>query len=144
MKDIFREVLGLIGGFLVTQIIWFGSYSPIDLIEIYADSWPTIRNLVYISTSVLIYIAALGGIVVIIGVIFANKTRTVLNLGRLMAIIGLSLTLDMTWDVIGIVSIHDRIIVLIAWIGLIMTLGVTAMTGEKQSNQGEEMQTEDL
>lgn len=144
MSSNIRAALALIGGILLTQIIWFGSNSPIDYFEVYVSSWPTIRDFVYISTTALIYIATLGGIIIIIGGIFFDENLTVLRWGRVIGILGLSLTIDMVWDVIEIISLQDRIIVVMAWIGLIMSLGATIRTNEEKSNHADEIQSEDL
>jgi len=128
--------LALIGGFLLFQVSWVGSIGFIADIAAYATLYfPASAEIVTLVLTILLYIAALGGIAVIIGGILIAMERVgtgkfVIGLGAGVGLFGLIITLVEAYLAGGVAALTDFLTLVsqsIAWIGVIMSIVARSM-----------------
>lgn len=128
--------LALIGGFLLFQVSWVGSIGFIADIALYAQTYfPAAAEVITLVLTILLYIAALGGIAVIIGGIMIAMDRVgtgkfVIGLGAGVGLFGLIITLIEAYLAGGVAALTDFLTLVsqsIAWIGVIMSIVARSM-----------------
>ena len=131
MKNGLSVALALIGGFLLFQVSWVGSIGFIADIALYAQTYfPAAAEMITLVLTVLLYIAALGGIAVIIGGILIAMDRIgtgkfVIGLGAGLGLFGLIIMLVEAYLAGGVAALTDILTMIsqsIAWIGVIMSI----------------------
>lgn len=131
MKNGLSVALALIGGFLLFQVSWVGSIGFIADIAAYAaSSFPAIAETITLILTILLYIAALGGIAVIIGGILIAMDRIgtgkfVIGLGAGLGLFGLIIMLVEAYLAGGVAALTEILTLIsqsIAWIGVIMSI----------------------
>jgi len=131
LKNALSIVLALIGGFLLFQVSWVGSIGFIADIAAYAALYfPASAEIVALVLTILLYIAALGGIAVIIGgILFAiNRIRTgkfIIGLGAGLGLFGLIIMLVEGYLAGGVAALTEILTLIsqsIAWIGVILSI----------------------
>ena len=136
MRNGLAVALALIGGFLLFQVSWVGSIGFIADIAVYATTYfPAVAEIMTLVLTILLYIAALGGIAVIIGGILIAMDRVgtgkfVIGLGAGVGLLGLIITLVEAYLAGGIVVLTDFLTLVsqsIAWIGVIMSIVARSM-----------------
>ena len=136
MRNGLAIALALIGGFLLFQVSWVGSIGFIADIAVYAALYfPAAADVVTLILTILLYIAALGGIAVIIGgiLIAMNRIGTgkfVIGLGAGVGLFGLIITLVEAYLAGGVAALTNFLMLVsqsIAWIGVIMSIVARSM-----------------
>ena len=136
MRNGLAIALALIGGFLLFQVSWLGSIGFIADIAVYAALYfPAAADVVTLILTILLYIAALGGIAVIIGgiLIAMNRIGTgkfVIGLGAGVGLFGLIITLVEAYLAGGVAALTNFLMLVsqsIAWIGVIMSIVARSM-----------------
>lgn len=131
MKNQIPILFSFIGGILLIQSGWIGSVGFLDDIAIYAmTNFPAIADTVTLILNALVYIAALGGIAVIIGGILVVMSREgtgkfVIGLGAGIGLIGLIIMLAEAVMAGGVEALLDIVTLIsqsIAWIGVILSI----------------------
>jgi hypothetical protein len=132
LKNGLSVALALIGGFLLVQVSWVGSIGFIADIAYFAQNYfsPLISDSVELVLTILFYVAALGGIAVIIGGVLIGLSRIrigkfVIGLGAGVGLFGLIIMLVeafMIGGVLGFTEILTYVSQSIAWIGVIMSI----------------------
>ncbi len=131
MRNGLSVALALIGGFLLFQVSWVGSIGFIADIAVYATTYfPAAAEAITLILTILLYIAALGGIAVIIGGILIAMDRVgtgkfIIGLGAGVGLFGLIITLVEAYLAGGIAALTDFLTLIsqsIAWIGVIMSI----------------------
>ncbi|MGD9396416.1 MAG: hypothetical protein PVJ05_08320 [Candidatus Thorarchaeota archaeon] len=131
MKNGLSVALALIGGFLLFQVSWVGSIGFIADIALYAQTYfPAAAEIITLVLTILLYIAALGGIAVIIGGILIAMDRIgigkfVIGLGAGVGLFGLIIMLVEAYLAGGVAALTDILTMIsqsIAWIGVIMSI----------------------
>jgi hypothetical protein len=131
LKNGLSVALALIGGFLLFQVSWVGSIGFIADIALYAQTYfPAAAEIITLVLTILLYIAALGGIAVIIGGILIAMDRIgigkfVIGLGAGVGLFGLIIMLVEAYLAGGVAALTDILTMIsqsIAWIGVIMSI----------------------
>ena len=131
LKNSLSVALALIGGFLLFQVSWVGSIGFIADIAVYAQTYfPAAAEAITLVLTILLYIAALGGIAVIIGGILIAMDRIglgkfVIGLGAGVGLVGLIIMLVEAYLAGGVAALTDILTMIsqsIAWIGVIMSI----------------------
>jgi len=131
MKNQKPILFALIGGILLIQSTWVGSVGFLDDLATYAITYfPTVADIVTLILNVLVYIAALGGIAVIVGAILIWMSREgtakfIIGLGAGVGLIGLIIMLAEAVIAGGVEALLDVLTLLsqsIAWIGVILSI----------------------
>ncbi|NWF95040.1 MAG: hypothetical protein HXY34_02760 [Candidatus Thorarchaeota archaeon] len=131
MKNSVPVVLCLLGGLLLLQASWLGDIGFLAVIIAYAQTaFSAIADAMGILLRVLLWIAALGGIAVIVGsiLIAVNRIRFakfIIGLGAGIGLIGLIIMLVTVVVSGGIAELLGLAVLVsqsIAWIGVILTV----------------------
>jgi len=131
LKNGLSIALALIGGFLLFQVSWVGSIGFIADIATYAALYfPAVAEIMTLVLTILLYIAALGGIAVIIGGILFVMDRVgtgkfIIGLGAGVGLFGLIIMLVEAYLAGGVAALTDILVLIsqsIAWIGIIMSI----------------------
>ena len=116
---------------MLFQVSWVGSIGFIADIAVYAQTYfPAAAEAITLVLTILLYIAALGGIAVIIGGILIAMDRIglgkfVIGLGAGVGLVGLIIMLVEAYLAGGVAALTDILTMIsqsIAWIGVIMSI----------------------
>jgi len=136
LKNGLSVALALIGGFLLFQVSWVGSIGFIADIAAYAALYfPAAAEIITLVLTILLYIAALGGIAVIIGGLLIARDRVgtgkfIIGLGAGVGLFGLIIILVEAFLAGGLAALTDILTLIsqsIAWIGVIMSIVARSM-----------------